>query len=525
MTNVSDLRMITHLMATPTLLLEKSPQISSHLTASANKAARTLVGYALTSANDIPARDPSDWILLGSNDGGLTWETVDVRRNETFSSRLHRGVFKLAKPSHFALYRLQIQARIQAGVIQLAEVEPLYSDQQSNTQYSMVISASGENPPMEKSEMAFDQDNQSKWLCFVGNGVTNVWIQWQCLPKVEGLPLINLDQFNHLINRGKNPSPIPPPGSISRTMTSYSLVSANDSPSRDPRDWRLLGANQVGTNWETLDVRQHERFSARGQKRTFVLAHPRAFAMYRLQFDSVWEPTNANSIQLADIESVYADDSASQFSLGVSARGANPPDERIEKLFDGDPQTKWLDFAQNSQRSSWVQWYFAPKGKQPVVDADSVLGIQPALTKILTLRMEGIVVCADSNSLGFLDRSGFQIFELKSPIPEVKPGDRVRLSGHLRFGRELPLVEDPELVVLGSLVNGSKLRSVQNVGGQIPFIFDSVTGTAGAVSEGPLYSTLRLFLDTGGHSLIIKILNPHHLPLPALAGRRLAFRG
>jgi len=525
MTNVSEVRMVTHLMATPTLLLEKSPQISSNLTASANRAARTLVGYALTSANDIPARDPSDWILLGSNDGGVTWETVDIRRNEIFSSRLHRGVFKLAKPSNFALYRLQIQARIQAGVIQLAEVEPLYSDQQPNTHFSMVISASGENPPMEKSEMAFDQDNQSKWLCFVGNGITNVWIQWQCLPKVEGLPLINLDQFNRLVNRGKNPSPIPPPGSMSRTMTSYSLVSANDSPSRDPRDWRLLGANQVGTNWETLDVRQHEQFSARGQKRTFVLAHPQPFAMYRLQFDSVWEPTNANSIQLADIEPVYADDPASQFSLAVSARGANPPDEGIEKLFDGDAQTKWLDYAENGQRSSWLQWYFAPKGRQPVIDADSVLGIQPALTKILTLRTEGIVVCADSNSLGFLDRSGFQIFEFKSPIPEVKPGDRVRLSGHLRFGRELPLVEDPELVVLGSLVNGSKLRSVQNVGGQIPFIFDSITGAAGAVSEGPLYSTLRLFPDTGGHSLIVKILNPHHLPLPALVGRRLRVQG
>jgi signal transduction histidine kinase len=525
MTNVSQLRMVTRLMATPTLLLEKSPQILSNLTASATKSARTLVGYALTSANDIPARDPSDWALLGSNDGGLAWETVDIRRNEIFSSRLHRWVFKLAKPSNFALYRLQIQPRPLAGAMQLAEVEPLYSDQEPNAHFSMVISASGENPPMEKTEMAFDHDNQSKWLCFVGAGVTNVWIQWQCLPKVEGLPLINLDQFNRLVNRGKNLFTVPPPGSMTRTMTSYSFVSANDEPSRDPRDWRLLGANQDGTNWETLDVRQNEQFPSRGQKRTFTLAHPKAFARYRLQFDSVWEPTNANSIQLADMEPVYADDPANEFSLVVSARGEHPPDEMVEKLFDGDGQTKWLDFAENDRRSSWVQWYFAPKGKQLVIRADSSLGIQPALTQILTLRMEGIVVCADSNSLGFLDRSGFQMFQFKSPIPEVKPGDRVRLSGGLRFGKEFPLVEAPDLVVLGSLVNGSKFRSVQNVDGQIPFIFDSVTGAAGAVSEGPLYSTLRLVPENGSHRLMVKILNPHHVPLPALAGRRLRVRG
>ena len=526
-TNVSQLGMITHLLATPTLLLGKLPQISSNLTASATRGARTLGGYALTSANDIPTRDPKDWALLGSNDGGLKWETVDVRQNEIFSARLHRRVFKLAKPSNFALYRLQIQVRSRGDAMQLAEVEPLYADQQPNTHFSMVISASGENPPMEKTEMAFDHDNQSKWLCFVGPTATNVWIQWQCLPQVEGLPLINLNQFNRLLDRGKNLTAVPPPGNLVRTLTRYSLVSANDWDSRDPRDWRLLGANQHGTNWETLDVRQHEQFSARGEKRTFTVAQPKAFAMYRLQFDSVWEPTNANSIQLAEIEPVYTDDAAKdQFSLVVSARGENPPfAEVVEKLFDGDAQTKWLDFSESATRSSWVQWYFARREKRPVIRADSALGIQPALPQVLKIQLEGIAVCAEAKSLGFLDKSGFQMFQFESPISEVKPGDRVRLTGRLRFGKEYPLVQDPDLVVRGSLANGSKIRSVPDADGQLPFSFDTVAGGAGTVSEGPLYSSLRLVPETGAHSLMVKILNPHHAPLPVLAGRRLRVRG
>ena len=526
-TNVSQLGMVTHLLATPTLLLGELPQILSNLTASATSAARTLAGYALTSANDIPTRDPKDWALLGSNDGGRTWKPVDVRQNEIFSARLHRRVFKLAKPSNFALYRLQIQVRNQSDAMQLAEVEPLYSDQQPNTHFSMVISACGENPPMEKTEMAFDHDNQSKWLCFVGAAVTNVWIQWQCLPQVEGLPLINLNQFNRLLNRGKNLTAVPPPGNLVRTMTSYSLVSANDWGERDPRDWRLLGANQDGTNWVTLDVRQHEQFSARGQKRTFSLAHPKALAMYRLQFDSVWEPTNADSIQLAEIEPVYADDPTNDpYSLVVSARGENPRfAEFVEKLFDGDAQTKWLDFSDRATRSSWVQWYFAHREKRPVIRADSALGIQPALPQRLKLQLEGIAVCAEAKSLGFLDKSGFQIFQFESPIPEVKPGDRVRLTGRLRFGKEYPLVQDPRLMVLGSLANGPKIRQVPDVDGQIPFSFDTVSGEVGTVSEGPLYSSLRLVPETGAHSLMVKILNPHHVPLPVLAGQRLRVRG
>ena len=46
--------------------------------------------YALTSANDFPQRDPQDWRLLASNDGGKTWTTLDVRKDEIFSARQQR---------------------------------------------------------------------------------------------------------------------------------------------------------------------------------------------------------------------------------------------------------------------------------------------------------------------------------------------------------------------------------------------------------------------------------------------------
>jgi signal transduction histidine kinase len=526
MTNVNQVRMVTGLMATPTLLLEKAPQILSNLAVSATGPSRTLTGYALTSANDFASRDPSDWRLLGSDDGGQTWETVDVRRNVIFSTRLHRRIFELARPATFAVYRLQMRVGLPDVVMQLAELEPLYSDPLANDRFSLVISSAGDNPPMEKTEMAFDHDSRTKWLCF--NELTNdtVWIQWQCLPKVEGLPLINLDQFKHLLSRGHRPSPVPPLGRLARTLTSYTLVSANDEPSRDPFDWRLLGSNDAGKTWETLDQRQHEIFSDRLQRRSFELPKPKPCTLYRLQFDSVLAPTNTGLIQLADIEPVYAAEPVNRnYSLVVSAEGDNPPLEGMENLFDGNPKTKWLAPSNDPKRASWVQWYFAGKENLPVIRADSTPAVQPGLPQVLTLQLEGVAVCADSNLLGFLDHSGFQIFQSESPLPAHRAGDRVRLSGQLRFGREFPLVQNPQLVVLGAVTNLSEISSHQAFDSKMPFAFGSVEGRVTSVSEEELDTTLQLAPAPDAPSLTVKILNPRHRPLPALVGRRLRAQG
>lgn len=47
---------------------------------------RQVVAYTLTSANDVPERDPKDWKLTGSNDA-LTWTTLDIRSGQTFTGR------------------------------------------------------------------------------------------------------------------------------------------------------------------------------------------------------------------------------------------------------------------------------------------------------------------------------------------------------------------------------------------------------------------------------------------------------
>ncbi|CAA7405601.1 unnamed protein product [Spirodela intermedia] len=53
--------------------------------------------YELMSANDAPERDPYDWILEGSRDGGSSWTTLDSRNSQIFEGRFQRKLFKIDK--------------------------------------------------------------------------------------------------------------------------------------------------------------------------------------------------------------------------------------------------------------------------------------------------------------------------------------------------------------------------------------------------------------------------------------------
>ncbi|GAA3880165.1 GH92 family glycosyl hydrolase [Saccharothrix violaceirubra] len=77
--------------------------------------------YALTSANDVPARDPRDWVLRGSADG-KAWTVVDSRGGEAFRSRGESRTFDVATPAAFRWYRLDVTANSGAREVQLADV-------------------------------------------------------------------------------------------------------------------------------------------------------------------------------------------------------------------------------------------------------------------------------------------------------------------------------------------------------------------------------------------------------------------
>ena len=79
--------------------------------------------YDLTSANDVPNRDPKDWQLLGSNDG-TNWTTLDSRTGETFASRFLTKQYTFTNTTAYRYYKLNILSNLSGSAvdgIQLAE--------------------------------------------------------------------------------------------------------------------------------------------------------------------------------------------------------------------------------------------------------------------------------------------------------------------------------------------------------------------------------------------------------------------
>jgi hypothetical protein len=90
--------------------------------------AMTAVTYALTSANDVPGRDPKSWNLQGSTDGS-SWKTLDSRSSQTFTSRGQRKSYTITTPGSYSYYRLNVTAVVTPSLnaLQLAEWDLLKS--------------------------------------------------------------------------------------------------------------------------------------------------------------------------------------------------------------------------------------------------------------------------------------------------------------------------------------------------------------------------------------------------------------
>ena len=507
----------------------------------ATQPARIVTEYALTSAHNDEYPDPKFWRLLGSNDGE-NWEQLDRQTNQVFTARSQRLVVKIPNRTADTYYRLRVD---NAGSVQLAELELIgpVVGVASESELDANITAFGAPPLIGSPENAFDGDPSTRWIDF-GHGRVTDWIQCQYTLHSE-IQITNISQFVVLAQRmaTRNPLLNKAPQILSnvtaqatrpvRTLVGYALTSANDVPQRDPRDWRLLGSNDGGKTWAVLDERRGETFGRRFQRRVFSLTNQTACAIYRLQIDSVRVPetlTNgASCVQLAGIEPLCAEKEAgAQFSLAVCAQGDNPPNESAEMAFDDNPETKWLDFAGgHPNKSSWIQWQYLAGDSVPVINLDRLRAAHPRPPGPTMLHLDGVVVSwnSESNTLGFLDETGFQFFNLASSAGQIHAGDRIKLSGRVQFDTKPPMVLNPELVFLGTLPTVADVHAGQPFDQDRHFCIGAAEGLATGISDDPLHVEIRLASENGPGCLLVKLLNPTHARVPLFANCRLRVRG
>ena len=142
----------------------------------------------------------------------------------------------------------------------------LYLDLESGPP-PIVTCPSGQQSSDEAEDVkhSVDNDTDTKWCV----GFSNAPVIWQIEYPV-----------------------VPPP------VTSYTLVSANDVPERDPKDWEFSGS-QDGQDWTVLDTQTDQpSFPERKQARTFTFTNTTAYKFYRL---SVTANHGDRLFQLAEI--------------------------------------------------------------------------------------------------------------------------------------------------------------------------------------------------------------------------------
>jgi hypothetical protein len=188
----------------------------------------------------------------------------------------------------------------------------------------------------------FDSSVDTKW--FVGK--TSLWVQYELSASVE--------------------------------VKAYGIGTGNDQPTRDPKEWLLLGNNtgpdqndSTDSEWTLVDSKlspiapaitdslgQTVAHTAADRKFRYVfnVTTPGAFKFYR--FISL-STNGATSTQFSELQlyttAVAPGDPIPVNIAGFGTTSAYDP-EGVQNLFDANPATKWLSF---HAPSLWLQYQFA----------------------------------------------------------------------------------------------------------------------------------------------------------------------
>ncbi|GAA0340265.1 hypothetical protein GCM10009092_00960 [Bowmanella denitrificans] len=91
--------------------------------------AKIVSSIAITSANDADARDPENFNIEGSNDGGVTWTRLGSWIGESWDNRYERKLFEMGNGFAFNTYRINItKNKGDDTLMQIAEIELIGPD-------------------------------------------------------------------------------------------------------------------------------------------------------------------------------------------------------------------------------------------------------------------------------------------------------------------------------------------------------------------------------------------------------------
>ncbi|MFC3032195.1 discoidin domain-containing protein [Pseudoalteromonas fenneropenaei] len=293
----------------------------------------------ITSANDAPERDPENFTIVASNDGGATWQLLSKVVGASFDARFERKEFSFANEQAYLSYRINISKnKNNDGLVQLSGIQmvgPKFASRDHTNFVAGTASARNSIGDGENQDKAFDNDPTTKWLDHN---------DWKGAPSETDPSWLQMD-FT---------TPV--------AVNALAITSANDAPERDPENFNLQASNDGGATWLPLASWVGEAFDERAMRRTFALSNQLAYSSYRLNVTK--NKNNDGLMQIAEVELLGPElaglDHARVAGAVYSARFSISESEGAAQAFDGDVNTKWLDHndwqgAPTATDPAWIQ--------------------------------------------------------------------------------------------------------------------------------------------------------------------------
>jgi hypothetical protein len=181
----------------------------------------------------------------------------------------------------------------------------------------------------------------------------------------------------------------------------YRIISANDAPERDPKDWQVLGSND-GKDWTVLDERKGQSWTDRFVTNKYKIKEPKVFKIYRLAISANNGSTEDNQggtglVQLARWQllppappttDVILTDPDNNTQGGDATASSEPVDaERSPNAFADGTDGKWLGNITDEDKGAWLQFAFKGVGyaasKYKIVSANDAPERDPKHFEVL----------------------------------------------------------------------------------------------------------------------------------------------
>ncbi len=241
---------------------------------------KPLVAYSITTANDVPSRTPDDWTIYGSNDGGVTWDTLvtvtDAAIPDAYKTMYD---FPISTTKPYGLYKMDITGdRGENNIVQMSEISfwtapniitdttPNFDDNDFGTYVPLKVSGTfgtkdGATAPTSNYYFGADEtpaklvdrnipDASGKTKLYVGGNLDTT----DFFKSVDSFSIDFATTKAPFQSASAKTDPLDLPDYIiqNTSTNAYAITTANDRFERNPDRWILYGSNDK-TNWTVLD--------------------------------------------------------------------------------------------------------------------------------------------------------------------------------------------------------------------------------------------------------------------------------